>query len=43
MRLGAYNCRLADASVAKSAYQARYYKGRHRHRYEFNNEIPHPI
>ena len=38
MRLGAYNCRLADGSVAKSAYQADIIRERHRHRYEFNNE-----
>ncbi len=37
MRLGAYSCRLTEASRAFSAYGAAEISERHRHRYEFNN------
>jgi len=36
MRLGAYPCRLAAGSHARSAYRRRLVSERHRHRYEFN-------
>jgi len=36
MRLGAYPCRLAGGSHARSAYRRRLISERHRHRYEFN-------
>jgi CTP synthase len=38
MRLGAYPCRLAEASFARRAYGAAEIGERHRHRYEFNRE-----
>ncbi|MBC7924398.1 MAG: gamma-glutamyl-gamma-aminobutyrate hydrolase family protein, partial [Bryobacteraceae bacterium] len=38
MRLGAYPCLLAEASVARKAYGAPAISERHRHRYEFNRE-----
>jgi CTP synthase len=38
MRLGAYPCRLADRSFARSAYGIDEISERHRHRYEFNRE-----
>ncbi|MFA7075445.1 MAG: gamma-glutamyl-gamma-aminobutyrate hydrolase family protein, partial [Candidatus Izemoplasmatales bacterium] len=38
LRLGMYECRLEDNSIAKSAYQQEIINERHRHRYEFNNE-----
>ncbi len=36
MRLGAYECRLAEGSLAEKAYGAGVASERHRHRYEFN-------
>jgi CTP synthase len=38
MRLGAYQCRVADDSKAKEVYKKDTITERHRHRYEFNNE-----
>jgi CTP synthase (UTP-ammonia lyase) len=38
MRLGAYNCLLAEGSFAHRAYGARKISERHRHRYEFNRD-----
>ena len=37
MRLGAYECRLADGGMLKGIYGAESVAERHRHRYEFNN------
>jgi CTP synthase len=37
MRLGAYDCELADGSRALKAYGQKRVSERHRHRYEFNN------
>ena len=37
MRLGAYECRIADGSLLQKAYGKSLIKERHRHRYEFNN------
>lgn len=37
MRLGRYACRLADDSIARTAYGVQDIFERHRHRYEFNN------
>ena len=37
MRLGAYDCRLAEGSRARQAYGQELVRERHRHRYEFNN------
>jgi CTP synthase len=39
MRLGAYPCRLAKETLAYEAYQHIDISERHRHRYEFNNEL----
>ena len=39
MRLGAYQCALAEDSVARAAYQEELISERHRHRYEFNNKF----
>ncbi|MDR2622952.1 MAG: CTP synthase [Methanobrevibacter sp.] len=39
MRLGSYDCRLVENTVAKSIYEQNLIKERHRHRYEFNNEF----
>ena len=39
MRLGAYPCMLNEGSVAFKAYKALEISERHRHRYEFNNEL----
>lgn len=39
MRLGAYTCRIENASHAYRAYQKEEISERHRHRYEFNNEF----
>ncbi len=39
MRLGAYPCRLEDDSLAFKAYHKSEISERHRHRYEFNNEM----
>jgi len=38
MRLGAWECKLAEGSLARAAYKADTVSERHRHRYEFNNE-----
>lgn len=38
MRLGAYDCNLADGSFARQAYGKEQISERHRHRYEFNRE-----
>jgi CTP synthase len=38
MRLGAYDCRLAKDSLAKSLYGKKTISERHRHRYEVNDE-----
>ena len=38
MRLGAYECRLAEGSFARQAYGAGAISERHRHRYEFNRK-----
>jgi CTP synthase len=38
MRLGAYPCKLAENSVARTAYGVKEISERHRHRYEFNRE-----
>ena len=37
MRLGAYECSLAEGSTAQQAYGVKAVRERHRHRYEFNN------
>ena len=37
MRLGAYECRLADGGMLRGIYGAESVAERHRHRYEFNN------
>ena len=39
MRLGAYPCRLVENTLAYMAYGAIDISERHRHRYEFNNEL----
>ncbi len=39
MRLGAYPCVLKEDSVAFKAYGAKEISERHRHRYEFNNDL----
>ncbi|NNC84307.1 MAG: CTP synthase [Flavobacteriales bacterium] len=38
MRLGAYDCRLVEDSIAHDCYGESLISERHRHRYEFNNE-----
>lgn len=38
MRLGAFDCKLAEGSKARAAYGEEVVSERHRHRYEFNNE-----
>ena len=38
MRLGAYDCRLRERSLAAKAYGRLDIRERHRHRYEFNND-----
>ncbi len=38
MRLGAYNCKIKDNSLAKEIYQKDLISERHRHRYEFNSK-----
>ena len=37
MRLGAYDCKLAEGSNSRKAYGNEEISERHRHRYEFNN------
>ncbi|MDR1819639.1 MAG: CTP synthase (glutamine hydrolyzing) [Methanobrevibacter sp.] len=39
MRLGSYDCKLVDETMAKSIYNQDLIKERHRHRYEFNNDF----
>ena len=39
MRLGAYPCRLVPDTLAYTAYGVENISERHRHRYEFNNEL----
>ncbi len=43
MRLGSWPCKLAEGSVAHSAYGATEVHERHRHRYEFNREYEEAI
>lgn len=38
MRLGAFDCMLAEGSIARQAYGKELIQERHRHRFEFNNE-----
>ncbi|MFN8431852.1 MAG: CTP synthase [Spirosomataceae bacterium] len=38
MRLGAYNCKLSEKSLAKKIYGKSKISERHRHRWEFNNK-----
>ncbi len=38
MRLGSYECKLKDGSIASRAYQDLVIHERHRHRYEMNNQ-----
>lgn len=38
MRLGAYDCRLADGTKSRVHYGSEVVSERHRHRYEFNNQ-----
>ena len=38
MRLGSYNCKLTDKSLAKKIYGKSKISERHRHRWEFNNK-----
>ena len=38
MRLGSYECRLKDGTLAMKAYNQELVRERHRHRYEFNND-----
>jgi CTP synthase len=38
MRLGSYECDLAEGSVSQAAYGTGRISERHRHRYEFNNQ-----
>jgi CTP synthase len=39
MRLGGYDCVLAEPSLAREAYGVRMIRERHRHRYELNNRL----
>ena len=39
LRLGKYECSLADTSLAQKAYGEKKIWERHRHRYEFNNDF----
>ena len=39
LRLGLYDCRLEDGSLAKELYGSDMIQERHRHRYEFNNKF----
>ncbi len=43
MRLGAYDCVLADDSKVRKVYGAEKISERHRHRYEFNNQYREPL
>lgn len=38
MRLGAFDCKLKEGTLAHTIYQATEISERHRHRYEFNND-----
>ena len=38
MRLGAYECKIKDDSIARNAYGKELITERHRHRFEFNNK-----
>jgi len=38
MRLGAYECKLADGSMVMNSYKKKLITERHRHRFEFNNK-----
>ena len=38
MRLGGYECRLAEGSRVRDIYGSEMIRERHRHRYEFNND-----
>ena len=37
MRLGSYNCKIKDKTIAKKSYRKNNIKERHRHRFEVNN------
>jgi CTP synthase len=39
LRLGGYDCELADGSLAEKLYGIKQARERHRHRYEFNNDF----
>tara|TARA_B100000965_G_scaffold327534_1_gene290386 strand:+ start:8956 stop:10605 length:1650 start_codon:yes stop_codon:yes gene_type:complete len=39
MRLGSYNCRISNGTLAKKAYKKNSVYERHRHRYEVNNKF----
>jgi CTP synthase len=43
MRLGAFDCRLADGTLARQIYGQERISERHRHRYEFNNAYRTPF
>lgn len=43
MRLGAYECLLAEGSLARAAYGTEVISERHRHRYEFNRTYEKPL
>jgi CTP synthase len=43
MRLGAYDCALAEGSLARAAYGSAKISERHRHRYEFNRTFEQPL
>jgi len=43
MRLGAYQCQIAENSQAHSIYRETLVSERHRHRYEVNNSIKHHL
>jgi len=43
MRLGAYDCRIEEGSLAHRAYGSLEISERHRHRYEFNNQYRKPL
>jgi CTP synthase len=38
LRLGLYNCKISEGTLAYRCYQSNMIKERHRHRYEFNNK-----
>jgi len=43
MRLGAYDCLLAEGSLAARIYRSERISERHRHRYEFNKKFEQPL